>query len=85
MQAGRPAITRSTGKGSKITPVENVKICDAAFAPNNSANATQVCLACCIPVSPVPALALPVFTTKARISFPLARCALHKVTGAAQN
>src|SRR5450830_180221 len=78
---------RSTGKGSKITPVENGKICEAS-QPSNSASAAQVALAAANPASPVPALAFPVLTTSARIG-PAAmckpsRCALHTCTGAAQ-
>src|SRR5450830_1902097 len=49
---GNPATKRSTGKGSKITPVENGKICEAS-QPSNSASAAQVALAAANPASPV--------------------------------
>ncbi len=84
---GNPATMRSTGNGSRMTPVENGRICDGSQL-SKSANATQVALACPSPASPVPALALPVLTNNARIGEPEirkpSRCALHTWTGAAQ-
>ena len=64
---GKAAIIFSIGKGSKITPVEKGKIC-SGFNLRSFANAAQVSKACFMPCSPVPALALPVLTTNARIS-----------------
>ncbi len=81
---GRPALMRSTGSGSKITPVENGRICCGAQS-SSCASAAQVALAAARPAAPVPALALPVLTTSARIgAWPAPRCALHTCTGAAQ-
>src|ERR1700733_4888345 len=56
---GKPAVSLSTGKGSRITPVENGNIWDDS-QPSSSASATQVALAAARPASPVPAFALPV-------------------------
>ena len=64
---GKALIIFSIGKGSKITPVEKGRIC-SGLSWRSFANAAQVSSACFIPDSPVPALALPVFTTRARIS-----------------
>ena len=81
---GKPEINLSTGKGSKITPVEKGKIC-SAFKPSKPAKAAQLCWAACMPCSPVPAFAQPVLTNKARMPCLAAKCDLHSVTGAAQN
>ena len=80
--AARPATIRSTGKGSMMTPVENGSTCwgDSASC---RASASQVDLARLSPSSPVPALALPVLMTIARID-PRARWSRHTCTGAAQ-
>src|SRR5258706_4238225 len=48
------------------------------------AASSQLVLASAIPVFPVPALALPVFTSSARGPLPEARCSLATCTGAAQ-
>src|SRR3981081_3720366 len=66
---GKPATMRSTGSGSRITPVENGKPCDGS-QPSKAANAVQVALASAKPASPVPALALPVLISNARIGEP---------------
>ena len=81
--SGRPAIRRSTGRGSMITPVENGRIAPAS-TPSNRAAASQVLRAAASPGTPVPALALPVLMTNARID-PPARCSRHTWTGAAAN
>ena len=83
MAAGIPAMTLSTGNGSKMTPVENGKIwlaCKFKSLPK----ASQLCLARLKPSSPVPALAHPVLTSNARIPFFWPKNSLHKMTGAAQ-
>ena len=80
--AGSPASMRSTGKGSMMTPVENGSICSGASS-SLRARAMQVARARTRPSSPVPALALPVLMTMARMS-PRARCSRHTCTGAAQ-
>jgi hypothetical protein len=67
--AGRPATRRSTGSGSRITPVENGSTCSAA-SPICCASAAQVACALARPGSPVPALATPVLITSARIAPP---------------
>ena len=66
MQAGRPASRRSTGSGSMMTPVENGSTCQGE-QPSSRATASQLARAACRPGSPVPALAMPVFTTRARM------------------
>ena len=81
--AGRPATRRSTGSGSRMTPVENGSTC-AAPTPSSSPTASQVACAAWRPGSPVPALAMPVLITSARISPPAARWLRHNCTGAAQ-
>src|SRR5574344_961797 len=81
--AGKPAIRRSTGRVSKITPVENGSTCCGA-RPRCWARASQVARVRCRPSAPVPALALPVLMTKARICAPACRCSRHTCTGAAQ-
>jgi hypothetical protein len=87
MAAGRPATIFATGSGSRITPVENGKTCCASM-PSRRAVSAQVACAFARPVSPVPALALPVLITSARIGLPpapaAARLALLTWTGAAQ-
>ena len=80
---GRPALMRSTGRGSRITPVEKGKICLLSSCMS-AASAAQVSLAACMPGSPVPALALPVLMTSARIGPAPAKCSWHTRTGAAQ-
>src|SRR6185369_3915760 len=80
--AGRPASMRSTGNGSMITPVENGSTCSVAMS-RCRASAVQLARARTSPSSPVPALALPVLMTSARIS-PRVRWSRHTWTGAAQ-
>ena len=83
--AGRPACRRSSGSGSRITPVENGSTC-CGRTPSCAASASQVRRAAASPAAPVPALAQPVLMTKARMSAPApaARCSRHTCTGAAQ-
>jgi hypothetical protein len=76
------ATMRSAGSGSMITPVENGSTCDAS-QPRWPESASQTRAARFRPSAPVPALALPVFTTKARIS-PFSRFLRARITGAAQ-
>ena len=83
MAAGKPASMRSTGSGSMMTPVENGSTCCGA-RPRRPASATQVARARARPSAPVPALALPVLTTMARMPWPAARCSRQTCTGAAQ-
>src|SRR5882672_10603443 len=83
MQAGRPATMRATGRGSMITPVENGST-SRGSQPSRRATASQLSLASARPARPVPALALPVLTTSARVGRPEARCSLATCTGAAQ-
>ena len=70
--AGSPAMMRSAGSGSMITPVENGSTFCAA-QPSERATASHTAAARARPSSPVPAFALPVLTTRARISAPAAR------------
>ena len=72
----------SYGKGSKITPVENGNTWLASHLIC-SATAAHTARARFKPSSPVPALALPVFTTKARMLL-LGSNSWHTRTGAAQ-
>ena len=65
--SGSPAMIRSAGSGSMMTPVEKGSTWCGAQA-SEAATAAQTCEARRIPSSPVPALAFPVFTTRARIS-----------------
>ncbi len=84
--AGNPARTRPSGSGSIITPVENGSTWRLS-QPSNRAISRQVARASAIPRSPVPALALPVLTTSARIGYEasrFSRCSLAMITGAAQ-
>src|SRR5437867_11968170 len=81
--AGRPASMRSTGSVSMITPVENGSTCSGA-TPSCLPKAMQVERARAKPSSPVPALALPVLISSARIGWPPARNSRHSCTGAAQ-
>ena len=67
--AGSAATMRSTGSGSMITPVEYGSTSSGA-QPSSWPTAAQVCLAAFRPGCPVPALALPAFTTSARIGAP---------------
>src|SRR5882672_584 len=80
---GSPATMRSRGSGSMITPVENGST-SRGSQPSRRAAASQLATASATPVCPVPALALPVLTTSARVGLPEARCALATCTGAAQ-
>ena len=82
-QPGRPVTIRSIGSGSMMTPVENGNTCSGS-QPSSLAASAQVTRALAMPSSPVPALALPVFTTSARIPLPAARCSRATITGAAQ-
>ena len=66
-----------------ITPVENGKIW-LALQPSKPASAAQQVRASIKPCSPVPALALPVLTSSARIPPGDERCSRATVTGAAQ-
>ena len=81
--AGSPAAIFATGNGSMITPVENGNIW-FVWQFSNPASAAQVLRASCKPCSPVPAFALPVFTTSARMPLFSARCSFATITGAAQ-
>ena len=85
---GSAAVNFAMGKGSKITPVEKGNTC-SGWIFKAAAKAQQVSKASRMPCSPVPALALPVFTTKARIPLPVwatqSKWALQSCTGAAQN
>src|SRR5688572_10972849 len=78
---GSPAMIRSAGSGSMITPVENGSTC-VGLQPSRAASARQTCMARFTPSAPVPAFALPVFTTSART--PFFKCCLASSTGAAQ-
>ncbi len=78
---GSPVTMRSTGSGSMITPVENGRTCSALHSSAPAA-ARQTSMARFRPSAPVPALALPVFTTKARTGW--RKCLLASSTGAAQ-
>ena len=80
---GRPASMRSTGSVSMITPVEKGSTW-AGARPISAASAAQVLRARSTPSAPVPALALPVLTTSARMPAPLSRCSRQTWTGAAQ-
>ena len=66
MAASKPAMMRSLGKVSMMTPVEKGNTC-CALMPIFCAKALQVLWARFKPSSPVPALALPVLITMARI------------------
>jgi hypothetical protein len=81
--AGRPASMRSTGSGSMITPVENGRICSGAMS-RWRASAMQVERVRIRPSSPVPALALPVLMTIARMPKFATRWSRQTCTGAAQ-
>jgi hypothetical protein len=82
-QAGRPAIRRSVGKGSRMTPVEKGNTCRSSI-PSNCPRAVQLSTAACQPASPVPAFATPVLMTRARMSLPSSRWRRQICTGAAQ-
>ena len=76
---------RSTGSGSMITPVENGSTCAGVAAEQPRELARRSARARASPSSPVPALALPVLTTSARIGCAgQRRCSLQTITGAAQ-
>ncbi len=81
--AGKPAISLSTGRCSRITPVENGSTSRGA-QPSRPATASQVARAATMPCSPVAALAMPVLITSARRLPSPARCSRQTVTGAAQ-
>jgi hypothetical protein len=81
--AGRPAMMRSIGSVSMITPVENGST-SWRSTPSCVASASHTAFARARPSAPVPALALPVFTTIARAPRPAARCSRQICTGAAQ-
>ncbi len=66
-----------------MTPVENGSTCSAA-QPSARAAPWHTSSARAKPSPPVPALALPVLTTSARVSRPAARWRLARITGAAQ-
>ena len=83
MHSGSARVTRSTGRGSMITPVENGSTCPPS-KPNRRAVSAQMARASASPRSPVPALALPVLTTIARMAEAAARCSRQTRTGAAQ-
>ena len=74
---------RSTGSGSMITPVENGSTC-SGWTCNRAANAALAWRARTRPSSPVPALALPVLISRARMPAPAARRSRQTCTGAAQ-
>src|SRR5690606_25524059 len=79
-----PGSSRSIGRCSRITPVENGRTC-SAVQPTSLATSSQLRRAFAIPCSPVPAFAQPVLTTSARTEPPLpARCSRQTRTGAAQ-
>ncbi len=81
--AGRPAAMRSLGSGSMITPVEKGRICSGARS-SSRASAMQLACARLKPSSPVPALALPVLISMARMPDCLLKCSRQICTGAAQ-
>ena len=83
LQRASPALTRSTGSGSMMTPVEKGSTSCTA-QPTRPAAVAQTLRASASPRSPVQALALPAFTTSARIVIPRARCSRHRITGAAE-
>ena len=64
--AGKPAIRRACGNGSMMTPVEKGSTWPGDMS-SNWASAMQLAWARCRPSSPVPALALPVLISKARM------------------
>ena len=80
-----PPRSRSSGSICPITPVENGST-DAPGTPSACPTASQCPRATAMPGSPVPALALPEFTSSARTAPALAsRCSRATVTGAAAN
>ena len=83
MALSSAAMMRSLGSGSMITPVENGSTWLASIC-KRWASAAQVARARARPSVPVPALALPVLMTMARISAPCARFCWQICTGAAQ-
>ena len=80
---GRPALTRSIGNGSRITPVEKGSICDGCRS-SIRAPSRHVSWARLRPSAPVPALAQPVLIISARMPALVAKYSRHKITGAAQ-
>ena len=81
--AGSAASMRSVGSGSMITPVEKGRICSGATS-SLRASAMQVERARARPSAPVPAFALPVLMTMARMPKSRARWSRQTCTGAAQ-
>jgi hypothetical protein len=79
---GKPALILSTGSDSPITPVENGNTASGEH-PALAASRVQHSRASRRPCSPVPALALPVFTSRYSGDV-AARCSRATVTGAAQ-
>ena len=80
---GRLAATFATGNGSMITPVEKGKIW-LSLQPSRPASAAQLVRASFKPCWPLPAFALPVLTSNARIPSGSKRCSRAMITGAAQ-
>ena len=85
--AGSPAAMRSCGKGSMMTPVEKGNICSGDTL-SCCASAMQLARARIKPSAPVPALALPVLMSMARMPCVRPsckpRCSRQIWTGAAQ-
>src|SRR5258706_4956389 len=84
--AGNPAAMRSTGSGSMMTPVENGRTWPA-LQLSNRASSAHVWRACAKPSLPVPAFALPVLITSARVDnagSSVDKCWRVTTTGAAQ-
>ena len=67
-----------------ITPVEKGST-STALIFNSLATISQTALVFFTPSFPVPALADPVFTTRAFVDFPNLRCSLATIIGAAMN
>ena len=80
---GRARVIFCAGKGSRITPVEKGSTCSMS-QPTCAATAAHTASASSRPCAPVPALALPVLITSARMPFSLVKCCLAMCTGAAQ-
>ena len=81
-QSGSAASTRSTGRCSSITPVENGSTASGA-QPIKRAAASQVLRAAAKPCAPVPQFALPALTKIARMGTPALMRSRHTSTGAA--
>src|SRR5512134_2029518 len=80
--SGSAASMRSTGSGSRMTPVENGST-SSGRQPSARATASQVRSAARTPASPVPQFAFPALVTSARIGRPAARRRRQIWTGAA--